>query len=630
MLSRRSTFVLDTSKSPYSKLHPVSVEDVHLEDSFWAPRLRMLHETTIPTQYRLMEETGRLFNFRRASGKEKGDFKGFFFNDSDVYKWLEAVAFSLANNPDEKLYTLAKKVIAEIGDAQDKDGYLDTYSTFERKKDRWTNLRDLHELYCAGHLIQAAVAFYRATGNHELLDIACRVADHAISVFGPNKLVGIPGHPEIEMALVELYRTTGEKTYLELSKFFIDKRGLGVIGGSQYHIDHKPFRELTEIVGHAVRSLYLNCGAADIYLETGEQALWDALVRLWRSMTERKMYVTGGVGSRYEGEAFGEDFELPNARAYNETCAAIANIMWNWRMLMATGEAKYSDVMELALYNGFLSGLSLDGKEYFYVNPLADSGKHRRQKWFECACCPPNIARLLESLPGYFYSISPEGIRTHLYAQSLTELDLSGKSVTIAQRTKYPWDGEIDLHLQPAEEDSFSLFLRIPGWCRKAEILVNSQPLKASIQPGSYVEIRRLWKSGDIVHLSLAMPIERVTCHPYVMENTDRVVLKRGPLVYCAEQADNPDCDIWSLMLPSDFLLEDKWEPNLLNGIVVIKGKALAVDIKEFTDHLYRKPTNALPKTSLVQFTAIPYHVWANREPGPMIVWFRAPEPLDK
>ena len=618
------TFTVDTSQSPYAKLRPVSVENVRLEDSFWAPRQRILREVTLPTQYELLEETGRLSNFRRAAGKEEGGFRGLFFNDSDVYKWLEAVAFSLATAFDKRLYDLAKQVNMGIAAAQDEDGYLDTYFTFEKKKDHWTNLRDMHELYCAGHLIQATVAFHRATGERDLLDIASRLADHIADIFGPDKRPGTPGHPEVEMALVELHRATGKKAYLDLARSFVDNRGKGIIGGSPYHIDHKPFRELTEIVGHAVRSLYLNCGAADVYIETGDRALWDALMRLWHSMTERKMYVTGGTGARYEGEAFGDDYELPNAKAYAETCAAIANVMWNWRMLLITGEARFADIIELALYNGFPSGISLDGKEYFYVNPLADRGNHRRQKWFECACCPPNVARLLASLSGYFYSISAEGIWTHLYAQSTARLNLMGNSVAVVQRTDYPWNGEIELVLKPEKQTTFSLFLRIPGWCHDAKVLVNDQPVETPPKPGSYLEVRRLWSSGDRVHLSFPMSVERLVCHPYVLENQDRVALRRGPLIYCVEQVDNPDCDVWLLALPADPILEARWMPELLNGVTVIRGEAFATEAKTFGDQLYKTAVDTGAKMDLARFIAVPYYAWANREPGPVTVWIRS------
>jgi len=619
-------FVVDTSHSPYAKLRPIPVDAVRLEDSFWAPRLRLLREVTLPTQYQLLEETGRLFNFRRAAGTEAGDFRGLYFNDSDVYKWVEAVAFSLAYASDKGMHDLAQMVINDIISAQDNDGYLDTYFTFERKKDRWTNEMQMHELYCSGHLMQAAIAYYRATGERSLLDAACRSADHIATVFGPDKRAGTPGHPEVEMAFVELYRTVGNPTYLELARFFIDNRGKGLIGGGVNHIDHKPFRELTEIVGHAVRSLYLNSGASDIYMETGEQALWDALTRLWQSLTERRMYITAGAGSRYQGEAFGDDYELSNARAYAETCAAIANAMWNWRMLLVTGEARYADVMELATYNGALSGISLGGKEYFYVNPLADRGRHRRQEWFNCACCPPNIARLLASLPGYLYSLSSEGIWIHLYAQSTTSIDIGGKTVTVKQRTNYPWDGEVEVALELDGEETFSLYLRVPGWSREAKVQVNGRVLETHIQPCRYVEVHRSWKAGDRVHLRLAMPVERMVSHPFVAENTDRVALKRGPLVYCVEQADNSDFDVWNLVLSSGAPLKSEWMPQLLNGVMAIKGEASAIETEDFGGLLYRPLTKVSFKTRPVRFTAIPYYAWANRQPGRMTVWIR----LDK
>ncbi len=338
-------------------------------------------------------------------------------------------------------------------------------------------------------------------------------------------------------------------------------------------------------------------------------------------MTERRMYVTGGVGSRYEGEAFGDDYELPNVRAYAETCAAIASVMWNWRMLLIIGEARFTDIMELALYNGVLSGISLDGRQYFYVNPLADRGQHTRQRWFDCACCPPNIARLLASLPGYFYSLSDRGIWVHLYAQSTAHLKMNGNPVTIAQHTKYPWDGEVELILKPGKETPFSLYMRIPGWCRKAEVQINGKMLEPPIQPGHYVEVHRSWRAGDTVHLSLSMPVERIVCHPLVIENNGRVALKRGPIVYCIEQVDNPDSDVWNLVLPTDSGLEAEWAPDLLDGVMVIRGEALALDVDEFKGYLYRSIADIPSKSRHVQFTAIPYYSWANREPSPMSVW---------
>jgi len=580
------SYIVDTSHSPFALLRPVPVQAVRLEDDFWAPRLETLRKVTLPSQYRICEETGRLFNFRRAAGKEKGDFQGYFFNDSDVYKWIEAVAFALAYEQDEKLWNLAQGLIEDIVAAQDPEGYLNTYFTFEKREKRWTNLRDMHELYCAGHLFQAAIAYYRATKERKLLEASCRFADYISEVFGPGRHPGTCGHPEIEMALVELFRTTGKKSYLDLAQFFLDQRGRGILGGSPYFIDHKPFRDLTEIVGHAVRSLYLNCGATDLYMETGEKEIWEALLRLWKSMAFHKIYVTGGVGSRREGEAFGAEYELPSAQAYAETCAAIANVMWNWRMLLASGNGAFADMMELALYNGALSGISLDGLGYFYVNPLADRGMHRRQTWFPCACCPPNIARLLASIPGYFYSISKDGVWVHLYARSTAHLLFEDMPLTIIQRTEYPWKGLVELILKPWDERLFSLYLRIPGWCRQPGLRINGAPAEAPLIPGSYVELRRTWKDGDKIRLSLPMPVQRILCNPMVSENADRVALKRGPIIYCLEQADNPGVDVWNIVLPEDTRLSCHYEPNLLKGVSVLRGRALALE-EDFGERLY-------------------------------------------
>lgn len=614
--------VTDTSRSPYALMRPALVNSVALEDGFWAPRLELLRRVTLPSQHRQLEETGRISNFRRASGRAGGEFSGFYFNDSDVYKWLEAVGYALAYSHDKGLQDLAKGVIEEVAAAQREDGYIDTYFALERENERWTNLRDMHELYCAGHLIQAAVAYHRATGDRILLDVASSAADHIASVFGPSRRPGAPGHPEVEMALVELHRSTRIEVYLEMARFFIDQRGKGVIGGGVHHIDHRPFRELNEIVGHAVRSVYLNCGAADVYMETGEEAIWEALERLWYSMTERRMYVTGGAGSRHEREAFGADYELPSAHAYAETCAAIANVMWSWRMLLASGEAKYADAMELALYNGVLPGISLDGKRYFYVNPLADRVGHRRQAWFPCACCPPNIARLLASLPGYIYSVSDDGLWVHLYARCTARFNLSDLMVKVGQRTDYPLDGEVVLVLDPEKEMEFTLRLHIPSWCRAAELRVNGEPIETAIIPGSYAELRRVWSTGDEVRLNLPMPVEMVLSNPLVLENADRVALKRGPLVYCLEQVDNPEADVWSISLPLGEPPRAEARPDLLNNVVVLRGKAIALDA-DFNGKLYRPMKEVSVEKRRVEITAVPYYAWANREPGPMTVWVR-------
>src|SRR5918994_2723190 len=449
--TQRSPVVVDTSKSRYSRLRPLPLSDVLLLDGFLEPRRRVNHETTLPSQYDLLEQTGRLDNFRRVAGKIDAPFSGVYFNDSDVYKWLEAAAWTLASDPDPNLERMVNAAIGEIEDAQRPDGYLNTYFSFEKASERWTDLTHKHELYCAGHLIQAAVAHHRATGSERLLTVACRFADHICDTFGPEeegKRLGTDGHEEIEMALVELYRDTGDRKYLDQAKFFVDMRGHGLVSGKEYHQDHKPFRELREIVGHAVRAMYLNCAGADLYAETGEPALLAALEGLWQNMTTRRMYVNGAIGSRFDYEAFGKDYELPNERAYAESCAAIGSVMWNWRMLSLEGDVRYADLMEHTLYNAVLPGISLDGEHYFYENPLADDGSHRRQPWFYCACCPPNIARLLASLPGYFYSTSSEGLWVHLYAEGEADIRFDeNHSVRLRQRTRYPWDGEVTIEI---------------------------------------------------------------------------------------------------------------------------------------------------------------------------------------
>ncbi len=623
-----SPIVVDTAASPHAHLRPVPVNAVRLTDGFWAPRLRILREATLPTQYRLLEETGRLDNFRRAAGKLQVPFKGYFFNDSDIYKWLEACAWAHASEPDPALATLADAAIAEVAAAQELDGYLDTYFALERAGERWTNLKDLHELYCAGHLFQAAVAHARATGSDSFLGIARRLADHICAMFGPpetGKRQGTCGHPEIEMGLIELARATGEPGYLAQAQYFVDVRGHGVIGGSPYHQDHVPFRQLDRMVGHAVRAVYLNAGATDLYAETGDPALATSLERMWRNLTERQMYVTGGVGSRHEGEAFGADYELPNAQAYTETCAAIALVMWGWRMLQLEGAARYADVLETALYNGVLPGLSLDGLGYFYVNPLADDGNHRRQPWYNCACCPPNIARLLASLTGYCYSVDDSSIWMHLYAESTARLTLpDGRPVSLAQHTRYPWDGEVTVEV--AGEGSFGLRLRVPAWCEKgASLTVNGQLYDGAVTPGIYVEVRRAWQPGDVIRLHLPMPIRRVEAHPYALENAGRVALLRGPLVYCLEGVDHPGMDLRDVVLPASAELTATDRPDLLGGVVAVRGAAeIAPPDAGWPNQLYRtaQPTDPAPRQALA-LTAIPYYAWANRAAGAMQVWLR-------
>lgn len=621
-MSSQQAVIVDTTASPYARLRPVAVSKVRLKDGFWAPRLQTLREVTLPSQYELMEQTGRIDNFRRAAGKIHKDFEGIYFNDSDVYKWVEAVAWALAYAPDGKLAALADSVIAEIGAAQREDGYLNTYFTFERAGERWSNLEAMHEMYLAGHLFQAAVAHHRATGQRDLLEIACRFADHIASVFGPGLRHGCDGHPEVEMALVELYRDTGERRYLDLACFLLDERGHGYCGGREVQQDHKPFRELTEVVGHAVRAMYLNCGAADIFMETGDATLLQALEAMWRNLTARRMYVTGGVGARYEGEAFGADYELPNERAYAETCAAIGNAMWQWRMFLMTGDPRFMDVFELALYNGVLVGISLDGRQYFYVNPLADPGGHRRQDWFGCACCPPNIARLLAQLPGYFYAIEDGGVYVNLYGASEAEIPLGESVVGVVQETAYPWDGEVLLRVEPRNEMQFALHLRIPSWATQASVEVAGEKISVPA-PGEYVRIQRTWRPGEEVQLSVDMPPQWIEAHPRVEADVGRVALRRGPLIYCVEAADNRESDPRDLVVNPSQHVTAEWRADLLGGVVTLQGRGEAIAHEAWGDKLYLPLESAPRRYHAVSFVAIPYYAWANRDAGAMCVWLR-------
>lgn len=620
--SRRRAVITDTSESRHARLKPVPLTSVKLTDKFWAPKRKTLREVTLPDQYRKCEDTGRIDNFRRAAGRIDKEFQGRFYNDSDVYKWLEAVGWMLAECSDQKLEHMANTVIAEIEAAQDENGYINTYLSVDRVGERWTRLDALHEMYCGGHLIQAGIAHYRATGSERLLTVGRRFADHICEMFGPEeegKREGGPGHEEIELALVELFRVTGEEKYLKQAQYFLDMRGRGIINGEEYLQDHKPFRELEKIAGHAVRAVYLNMGATDIYSETGEQAVLDALERLWDSMVAKRMYLTGGIGMHYSGESFGNDYGLPNETAYAETCAAIANVMWNWRMLQLKGEAKYADTMELALYNGALSGISLKGDEYFYVNPLADNNTKRRQEWFGCACCPPNIARMLAEIPGKVYSTSEEGIWLHLYADSTSAIELDGKSIVMTQETDYPWEGSVRLIVDG--EGEFSLYLRIPGWCDSPALEVGGESIE-NLVPGSYAEVRREWKRGDTVALELPMPVRRMESHPYVAENQNKQALMRGPLVYCLESADNPGIDLRDVVLYAPEGFRAEYEPELLGGVNVVRGTAGVLETDGWEGRLYRE-SKIGEQVKSIGITAIPYYAWANREPGQMITWIR-------
>ena len=592
---------LEQSVMPYRKLQPVPFTQVSLTDRFWANRLETNYRHTLPHNIEWCEKTGRLSNFDKAAGKVPGKFEGIYFNDSDVYKVLEGAAHILAVTKDPELDRLVDSLIARIAAAQQPDGYLNTYYTLAEPGKRWTNLHVMHELYLAGHLFEAAVAHFRATGKRNLLDVAIRFADHIVSEFGPGKRLDPDGHQEIELALLKLYEVTGKQAYFDLAKFFIDIRGDASqrkLWGPQVQ-DHLPFREQSELVGHAVRAMYMCCGAADLFAWTGEKALEEALHRLWEDLVQHKLYITGGVGARHGGEAFGGPYELPNSSAYAETCAAIGLILWASRMNWLEADARYADVMERVLYNGFLSGVSLDGRRFFYVNPLESGGNHHRQPFFGCACCPTNVVRIIPQVPGLFYAFDADGVYVNLYASGKAKFVWNNVPLEIIQQTDYPWDGKVELSVIPEKPVSFGLRLRIPGWCKEAKLSVDGQQVFVPVKNG-YAVLHRNWTGKEKVSLELAMPVERIEAHPAVVANRGRVAIQRGPIVYCFEQADNGR-PVRSLVLARDPQFVVEFCPDLLGGVTVVHA----------LDNRGQK------------WTAIPYYAWDHREAGEMVVWVR-------
>lgn len=589
------------------------VVSFQLTDRFWAQRLEALRTITLPGQWEAMESTGRIENFRAAAGRIEKPHQGFVFNDSDVYKWLEAAALA---GPHPDYSPQVDELVELITEAQGEDGYLNTAFMGEKRAERWGNLRDQHELYCAGHLIEAALAL-AAGGDDRLTPAARRLADLVCSLFGPEeagKRPAVPGHEEIEIALIALYRATGEANYLEQARYFIDARGRGLIGGAAYHQDHVPFRELEKMTGHAVRALYFNIAAADLYLETGEPSLLETLERLWERLYSRQVYITGGLGARHSGESFGEDYELPNASAYSETCAAAASIFWNRRMLAITGVTRYADALETALYNAALSGISLAGDRYFYTNPLASEGEHRRAAYFSCACCPPNIARLLAALPGYFVTVRDGAVCVDLYAAGKARVTLNGSEVGFRIETDYPWDGRVRLTLETAGE--FGLRLRVPGWADGAKVEVNGR-MGESASGGGYLKIDRDWLAGDVVELDFPMPPRWVTAHPEVVENMGRVALTRGPLVYCVESSD-PHPEHLRIAINGPVERVDEEEMVKLR----IAAEHVPPD-RGWDGVLYRTAGDHDLEGKPAVVTAIPYYAWANGEAKPMRVWLK-------
>lgn len=542
-------------------------------------------------------ETQRIKNFAIAGGLETGEFKGLVYDDSDLYKMIEGCAYSLMNHPNNGLEEKLDEIIAKIASAQQKDGYLMTYFILNDLNQRWTNM-DKHEMYCCGHLIEAAIAYYNATGKKTLLDIAIKYADHIDKTFGEQKKKWVPGHQEIELALVKLYRATKDQRYLHLSHWLLEQRGqnLGDWENKDYYQDLKPVAQLSKINGHAVRAMYMFTGMADLASITEDTTYIQALDRLWDDVVNTKMYITGGIGSSRKNEGFTEDYDLPNAEAYCETCASVGMVFWNQRMNMLKGDSKYIDILEKSMYNGALAGISLSADHFFYVNPLESDGSHHRKAWYGTACCPSQISRFLPSVGNYIYATSSNALWINLYIGSTTTVNINNIPVDISQTTDYPWKGKVTLRVNPSQNQTFTIKLRLPGWCDKYTLAVNGKEYRAKQERG-YLLIERSWKANDSITFDMPMPIKVMSANPRVKANIGKRCLQRGPLVYCMEEVDNPLYNKATISPSMDY--KATFTPQLLNGIISITATAA-----DSTSHQF-----------------IPYYAWDNRFPGKMKVW---------
>jgi hypothetical protein len=626
--------VENLAKSPHAKLRDVPVRAVTITSGFWAQRREINVTRSIPTMRDLLEANGRMNNFLRLTGKSTAAQSGPVYSDSDVYKWTEAVGFVLQSGDRPDLRASADKIIDEVVAVQEPNGYLNTYYQDDRKSLRMLPQTQTtgHELYNIGHMLQGAIAYYRATGDRRLLDAGIRfVNDFLIPNYGPApKKPIVSGHPEIEMGLIELYRITGDKGQLDLAGYILggDKRIELPERRTIYMFSGTPFTARTKMEGHAVRAMYACCGATDYYMETGDPVYLQTLNTLWNDMTNTKMYVTGGVGSRSDGEAFGDAYELPNFRAYGESCAAIGNMMWSWRMLAVTGEARFTDVIERALYNGINSGMSLDGTLYCYRNPLAfdpSTGDKIRNTWYDTTCCPPNLERTFGSLPGYFYSTSADGIYVHLYDNSELNWRLeNGVGLKVTQKTNYPWDGNVEITVAPAEASDFTFYLRVPGWADHAEVTVNAKAVSGA-KPGEYLPIHRNWSPGDVIKLAIEVMPQVIEANPRVADDTGRIAIQRGPLIYCLEEIDQPagvslsDVALNPGRRPTD-QFQTEFRSDLLGGTVVLHHKGAVYERGSAGKMLYSRYSRDA-RTRNVPLTFIPYYAWANRQATSMQVW---------
>jgi len=632
-------------------IQPVPFTSVKLADKFWLPKIETNRTVTIPASFARCESTGRVKNFVMAA-EHKGSFCTTYpFDDTDIYKTIEGASYSLAVYPDPKLSAYIDSLIDIVGKAQEPDGYLYTARSIDPMHphswsgaERWVNeQKSSHELYNSGHLFEAAAAHYLATGKRNFLNIALKNADLLVRTFGPDKRHVAPGHEIVEMGLVRLYRITGKTDYLNLAKFFIDQRGIkpynkksqNVYENGTYFQDDKPVIDQDEAEGHAVRAMYLYSGMADVAALTGDTAYLKAIDKIWENMVTKKMYVQGSIGAVGDGERFGANYELPNETAYNETCAAIGSVFWNERMFLLHGDSKYIDVLEKTLYNGLISGVGLDGKSFFYTNAMQVSNsltfpdlERGRSGWFTCSCCPTNLVRLLPSIPGYIYAEDGNNVYVNLFITGTANLTINNKTVKITQQNNYPWEGGLIFNIDPASAIDMNLRIRLPGWAQneaipsdlysyeaspaqKIGIKVNGAPVDYHIEKG-YAVISKKWKKGDEIEMNLPMNVQRVVASANLKDDTGKVALQRGPLMYCAEWKDN-DGKATNIIVPKNATFDSAYEPSLLNGVMVLKAKVKSVNIDAASQTI---------STETKTMTAIPYYSWANRGEGEMTVWF--------
>jgi DUF1680 family protein len=623
----------ENSKYSDYPISPVSIKDVSLNDNFWLPKIKTIQDVTIQYALNKCDSEGRMQNFLVAGGEKKGVYEGKMpFDDTDLYKIIEGASYSLISKPNPKLDAYLDSIIAIIRIGQEPDGYLTTWFTIDRKKPpawwvkpsskRWENEVSSHELYNSGHLFEAAAAHYMATGKRNFLDIAIKNADLLVNNFGPNKLRKPPGHQIVETGLIKLYHITHNSKYLELAKFYLDIRGDSTTHKlyGEYNQDHLPVIKQTEAVGHAVRALYMYAGMTDIAAIYRDHNYLNAVNKIWENVVNKKMYITGGLGSRHDGEAFGDSYELPNLTAYNETCAAIASVFWNYRLFLLTGDSKYYDIIERTMYNGLISGISLDGKKFFYPNPTESDGKYEfnmesctRQSWFDCSCCPTNLIRFIPSIPGLIYATNKDSLYVNLFISSNAHVSIDGENIGIIQQTNYPWDGHINFSINPEKKTTFTLKIRIPDWAEnmpvpsnlysyidniknKIIVKINGNEEEFKVNMG-YAEILREWSKGDNVEIELPMIIKKVLANEKVKADNNKIAFEYGPIVYCAEEIDNKHLS--DISIPKNIHLSIKTKTIFTEKITTLEGKNKNED-----------------------FTLIPYYLWSNRGVGKMKVWF--------